>query len=183
MKATKTENKPKYNGSDHDIVTLQSHDGKEFKVTCKAAIRSETIRNLIEDAGIDYPIPLPNINGQNLSEIVELLNGRVDNDIPIYAKPSENNPDEKTLDNNLEATEKEKKYWSSLGANKEHLYEIINATNYLDIPDLFHLACLCCANKIKGKTIEEVCKEFNLKDDITKDEYDLILKENPWLNE
>jgi S-phase kinase-associated protein 1 len=56
-----------------DQVTLQAADGQEFRVEVKVAKKSETIKNLIEDAGIEHPIPLPNIIGKTLTNIVEVM--------------------------------------------------------------------------------------------------------------
>ena len=57
----------------NETVTLQSQDGQDFKVEVKVAQKSETIKNLIEDAGVDAPIPMPNIIGKVLAKIVEFM--------------------------------------------------------------------------------------------------------------
>ncbi len=55
--------------ADDDQVTLQSQDGQDFRVEVKVAKMSETIKNLIEDAGVDAPIPLPNVTGKILGKV------------------------------------------------------------------------------------------------------------------
>lgn len=55
---------------DDDIVGLESMDGVKFRVPRHVAYRmGETIKNLIEDAGTNDYIPLPNIS----TNVVELL--------------------------------------------------------------------------------------------------------------
>jgi len=54
-------------------LTLQSSDGQDFKIPVHTAQLSKTVTDLIEDAGTDNPIPLPNMNGKTLATIVELL--------------------------------------------------------------------------------------------------------------
>jgi len=54
-----------------DEVTLASCDGQETKITVKVAQMSETIKHLIEDTGIENPIPLPNVTGKILTKVVE----------------------------------------------------------------------------------------------------------------
>ena len=57
------------------------------------------------------------------------------------------------------------------------LFEIIKATNYLDIECLFELACNEVANIVKKcYTPQNVCKRFNIKDDITAEEEQEICK-------
>jgi hypothetical protein len=58
------------------------------------------------------------------------------------------------------------------------LFEIIKATNYLDIECLFELACNEVANIVKRcYTPQNVCKRFNIKDDITpEEEHDIYKK-------
>jgi len=51
-------------------VTLQSQDGLDFDVPVEQTMKSGTITNLIEDTGIDFSIPLPNINGTILQMVV-----------------------------------------------------------------------------------------------------------------
>jgi hypothetical protein len=58
---------------DDDQVILQSRDGHDFKVEYKVIKQSETLKSLIEDAGIDHPIPVPNITGKTLAKIIEYL--------------------------------------------------------------------------------------------------------------
>lgn len=58
---------------DLNEITLQSSDSQEFIIPLHIAQLSVTIRNLIEDAGTDNPIPLPNVDGKTLAKIVELL--------------------------------------------------------------------------------------------------------------
>jgi hypothetical protein len=57
------------------------------------------------------------------------------------------------------------------------LFEIITATNYLDIECLFELACNEVANIVKRcYTPQNVRKRFNIKDDITPEEEQEIYK-------
>jgi len=51
-------------------VTLQSQDGLDFNVSLDKTMKSGTITNLVEDAGTEHPIPLPNINGTILQMVV-----------------------------------------------------------------------------------------------------------------
>ncbi|EHB16862.1 S-phase kinase-associated protein 1 [Heterocephalus glaber] len=63
------------------------------------------------------------------------------------------------------------------------LFELILAANYLDIKGLLDVTCKTVANMIKGKTPEEICKTFNIKNDFTEEEEALVCKENQWCEE
>jgi hypothetical protein len=93
-----------------DTVTLQSQDGQDFKVELKVAKQSETIKNLIEDAGIDAPIPIPNIMGKTLARIIDFLKAE-------------------RAQKNLNAQVRE--FWGAFRTSD--LIEIAGAINYLNI--------------------------------------------------
>jgi hypothetical protein len=56
-----------------DQVVLQSQEGQDFKVDVKVAKQSVTIKNLIDDAGVDAPLPLPNIPAKTLAQLLEFM--------------------------------------------------------------------------------------------------------------
>lgn len=43
-----------------------------------------------------------------------------------------------------------------INVDKETLFEIINAANYLEVKGLLELGCKTVANMIKGKSVEEM---------------------------
>lgn len=66
--------------------------------------------------------------------------------------------------------------------DKNILFELIMAANFLYIRGLIDLVCKYTANKmIKNRTVEEVRKEFNIVNDLSPKEEMLLKKENAWL--
>ncbi|TEB19753.1 hypothetical protein C9890_0167 [Perkinsus sp. BL_2016] len=61
---------------------------------------------------------------------------------------------------------------------QEFLFEVILAANYLDIKPLLDLSCARVASMIKGKTPEEIRKQFHIVNDFTPEEEAQILEEN-----
>jgi S-phase kinase-associated protein 1 len=124
--------------SDDEIVTLSSHDGQDYKLEVKAAKMSKTVAGLIEDAGIDHPIPLPNISGKILAKVVE------------FCKYHNERP---------EPVAEEEKRTDTIGpwdleffkVDQQTLFELILAANYLDIKSLLDLGCKTVANMIKAR--------------------------------
>ncbi|KAK6773825.1 hypothetical protein RDI58_029064 [Solanum bulbocastanum] len=50
----------------------------------------------------------------------------------------------------------------------------------LNIKRLLDLTCQTVATMIKGKTPEEICKTFNIKNDFTPEEEEEVRRENAW---
>ncbi len=123
-------------------IKLASSEGIEFTVEKKAAQLSVLLKNLLEDIGeSENVIPLPNVSGHILERVIE------------WCVHHLNDPDSKQFDSELTKLD------------KETLFELILAANYLDIKPLLDLTCQTAANLIKGKTTEEIKKIFNIVDE------------------
>uniref|UniRef100_A0A453DQ95 SKP1 component dimerisation domain-containing protein n=1 Tax=Aegilops tauschii subsp. strangulata TaxID=200361 RepID=A0A453DQ95_AEGTS len=61
-----------------------------------------------------------------------------------------------------------------------HTYVTIVAANYLNIKGLLDLTCQKVADMMKGRTVEEISKTFDIKNDFTKEEEEEVRKENQW---
>ncbi len=123
-------------------VTLTSQDGIPFKIDVNAANQSETIKNLIEDAGIDNPIPIPNIQGKILAIIVDIMN---------------------ILVTNKSEKEKEDDIYKILNwQNDADLTLLLLAANYLDIKELLNKTVRIIADKLRktGDYNRKSLKEF-----------------------
>ncbi|MGE0009802.1 MAG: hypothetical protein AB7F19_04610 [Candidatus Babeliales bacterium] len=114
---------PAFVKSDEDVA-IQTEDDQHFIVPIQLIKLSETLKNLIEDAGIDHPIPLPNITAytwqltQSLLERVSVLSGN-DAALAPHAK------------NSIIATLQDLRC--------QDLVDFITAVNYLDIPILLNI--------------------------------------------
>lgn len=163
-------------GSDDQTnVTLSAVDGAEYTVDVEVAKISETIKNLIEDAGIDNPVPLPNITGPILAKVIEFCKYYHEHP-PAVAEPgAEPNPVTTSAISTWEA--------EYVRVDQQLLFQLVLAANYLDIKPLLDLTCKTIANMIKGKTPDEIRKTFNIKNDFTPEEEEAIRKENEWCEE
>lgn len=104
---------------DDELVTLISQDGQDFKVEVGVAKLAQTLKHLMDDAGIDNPIPLPNITSRILGKILELL----------HIDKVTNGKTTITLD-------------TVKSFDGSTLIDFIAAVNYLDIPGLLEIAIL-----------------------------------------
>ncbi|KAL2914600.1 SCF ubiquitin ligase complex protein SKP1b [Polyrhizophydium stewartii] len=156
------------------MVKLSSSDGREFVVAKEVACQSVLIKNMLEDLGedSDAPIPLPNVSGPVLEKVIEYATHHKDDAPP----PPED--DSKNITKSSEDIEEWDKEF--INVDQGTLFEIILAANYLDMKGLLDLGCKTVANMIKGKTVEEIRKTFNIVNDFTPEEEEQIRKENEW---
>jgi len=149
-------------------VKLKSSDDEMFEVDEAVAFESQTMKNMIEDTGIDNPIPLPNVTSKILAKVIEYCKYHVEN--------------QKTSEDKPATPEDEIKAWDAefVKVDQATLFELILAANYLNIKNLLDLTCQTVADMIKGKTPEEIRKTFNIKNDFTPEEEEEVRRENQW---
>ena len=141
-------------------IKIQSNEGEVFTVETEIAKKSGTIRNIMEDLGVEEgkdneeAVPLPNVNTYILKKVLQ-----------------------------LSSLDREARGSDFLRVEQGTLFELILAANYLDIKGLLDVTCKTVANMIKGKTPEEIRKTFNIKNDFTPAEEEQIRKENEWCEE
>lgn len=73
--------------------------------------------------------------------------------------------------------------WDRSFANallQEQLYELINAANFLGIPQLLDVLSERLADMIRGKTVEEMRRVLNITSDFTPEEEEAMRREHGW---
>ena len=153
-------------------VKLRSAEGETYTVSSKVASMSTLIQNMIDDASAEEEIPLPNMKSAILAKVIEYCehhNGVAPDEIQKPLKSP----------NLVECGVAE---WDASFVNieQELLFELITAANYLDIRPLLDLTCAKVASMIKGKTPEEIRKQFNIVNDFTPEEEAQVREENKW---
>ena len=149
-----------------ECVKLKSKQEELFEVETKAAFRSITIKNMVEDTGLDINVPVPMVDSSTLVKVIEYLK---------YHQQAE----EETIPED-EQTRWDKDY---IKVDDETLFNTILAANYLDIKPLLDLTCKAVADEIKGKSPEEIRVRFNIKNDFTPEEEEEVKRENAWCEE
>jgi len=156
-------------------VTLQSNDGALIEIDHEVAARSVLIKNMMDDLGPEsyatQPIPIPNVNEAVLRKVIEWCEHHR-NDPPVQ--------NEEESDSRKKTTDIEEWDQKFMQVDQEMLFEIILASNYLDIKPLLDVGCKTVANMIKGKSPEEIRKTFNITNDFTPEEEEQIRRENEW---
>ncbi len=144
--------------------TLVSNDDQEFEVGETMAQMSGTIKNLIEEDMVsDGVIPLPNVSGRMLAKVLE------------FTKHHLEYPSDET-----ELSDWDKDFFN---VDQSDLFELILASNYLEMQLLLDLACKSVANMVIGKSPDEIRALFNIKNDFTEEEEAVAKEENKWLQD
>lgn len=135
------------------MLTLVSNSNTEYKIKRDDVDISLTIKNLIEDTGIDQPIKFDNINDSTLTLILD------------YCQNYKNEG------------------WSQQIINMDitSLTDLVLAANYLDISLLLDLGCEIIANRLKGKSSEGMREILQVTSDFSPEEEEKIRKEHEWM--
>ncbi|CAL5039806.1 unnamed protein product [Urochloa decumbens] len=163
--------------------TLISSDDERFEVTEAAANMSQTIRHMIEDGCVDGGIPLPNVNSKTLAKILEYCNkhaaAAAASTVPAASSDEAGGSSSSNAsagkDEDLASFDK-----AFVDVDQCTLYDILLASNYLEIKALLDLACQKVADMIRGKTPEQIRETFGIKNDFSPEEEEEIRKENQW---
>jgi len=156
------------------VITLISNDGVTMQVDRQVAERSMLIKNMMDDLGdsaAETDVPIPNVNESVLKKVIEWCDHHKTD--PPASADDDSDSRKKTTD----IDEWDQKF---MQVDQEMLFEIILASNYLDIKPLLDVGCKTVANMIKGKSPEEIRKTFNITNDFTPEEEDQIRRENEW---
>ena len=155
---------------DNQEIKLLSKEGKEFKLSRKAADLSALIKNTIVDVGPDEIIPLTEVDEKSLEKIIVYLtkwNGDCPSEIekPLKSSVLKDVTDE----------------WSANFIDDMDLEEVTNLTisaNFMEITSLLDLTCAKLASLCKDKTEDEIFKTFGITEVFSEEERNRIREEN-----
>ena len=155
------------------IIKLKSSDGKEIEISKKAANKSGLLKGIIEDFPDNTEIPVNQVNSSILEKVKEYLVHYQDEEPPQIEVPL------KSMDFKECVSEWDYNY---LGEDIDLIFNLINASNYMDIKSLLEIASAKLGSKIKGMTSEAVKKDFEIPE-LTKEENDQIMNLKKYLEE
>ena len=140
--------------------TLKSNDGQEFKVTEEACALSRYLQNQIQNRKNE--IDVEDIKGEILKLVVDYLNYYSKNEIPKIPDVLSSN------DLKKEVSDWDYRFVGPLSF--EQSFHLINAGLLLELDHLHDLACAKIAAFMKGKSPEDVNKEFTIECQLTQEE-------------
>ncbi|KAL4840090.1 hypothetical protein H8958_015568 [Nasalis larvatus] len=154
-------------------IKLQSSGGEIFEVDVEIVKQSVTIKTMLEDLGMhdegdNDPVPLPNANAAIFKKVIQWRTHHKDN-----PPPPEDDEDKEKRTDDISVWDQE-----FLKVDQGALFELILAADYLDFKGLLDVTCKSVANMVKRKTPEEICKTFNIKNDLPEEGGAQVRKEN-----
>ena len=161
-------------------ITLVSAEGKPFKVSEEAARLSTVLADMIDNGCAGGNIPLPNVTARALVTVIKYC------DKHAAAKPDSDHcaaEGSSSTTSVTAASEKTLAEWDSKLVDKltlDALYDLLLASNFLDIKGLLGAASQKVADMIESKTPAQVRTIFGITNDYTPEEEEEIRKENPW---
>eukprot|EP00954_Amorphochlora_amoebiformis_P016012 1257715-Amorphochlora_amoeboformis.AAC.1 len=163
-------NAEEINGLDDDLkdemITLRSKDGKEIEVKKKFAFISQVIKTSLENDSESKVLPIMGVNYDTLEHIVSYMNHHQGSEPPIVDKPLRNKKMSENVKDKWDAP-----FIDKIGeSNRQALYDLILAANYMDIKALLHLGCAKVASLIKGQPLERIKEILDPKNKEKKEE-------------
>lgn len=156
-------------------IKLRSKEDIEHKISRKAAELSVLIKNTLQDASIDDPIPLLEVEDKILVKIIEYLEHFNGVPPPEIEKPLKSQILKEVTDE-----------WSANfidAVTLELLVDLTVAANYMEIQSLLDLCCAKIASMCKDKSEEEIFKTFGITETFSEEEKARIREENKWIEE
>ena len=146
-----------------EMVKLLCMDGQLIEESKSIVLQSGTIRGMIEDGrDLKENSPLPEITGPTMRLVIEYFKHiEAKNAAPDIEKPLKSN------DMKDATTEW---YADYIEKNDEIVQDIILAANYLEIKELVQLGCAKMGSIIRGMSVIEFRKRFNIVNDFTPEE-------------
>lgn len=141
------------------IFRLVSQDGTEFKISEKAAHKSETFSNFVssmeytpEDIQRNPAFPVGQVNSAELGLVVKWCEEHKDDPDPVD-------------DRNIVISEFDAQL---MDVDNDLIFDLVIAANFLNIKGLLYVCCKKIADMVKGKP----CEEMRIIYDIPLDEKD-----------
>ena len=159
------------------IWIISEKDGLEILTDTFSASGSNLLKTLIEEYGEESTkkITIPEIKGELLLMIVKYLEHLKDNPFHEIPKPLKN------YDLKEYISEWEFEFLTQFDDKIYNLFELINASDYLDIRSLLELACAKAATIVKDYDKERFIEVFQIEQDMTEE--DFIVKEEEFEKE
>jgi len=135
---------------DSGIIKLVSNDGTNFAVTKTNAFISVVVKTSVESdpSVVDLPV---DVKSDVLALIVEYMNHHKGTEPAIVEKPLRSKVMASVVKDVWDA-----EFINRIGENRQQLYDLTLAANYLDINVLMHLGCAKVASFIKGQPLEKI---------------------------
>jgi len=139
---------------DEGSITLVSKPGdneQKFTIDKKFAFISVLVKTSIENDSSATEVPLPGVEGPVLKLVQNYMKHHRGVEPGIIEKPLRSKVMKDVCKDAWDA-----QYIDGIGVDRQQLYDLILAANYMDIKSLLHLGCAKVASLIKGQPLEKI---------------------------
>lgn len=152
-------------------VTLIASNGISFLVGREECEMSGLLQKMMENDKEATSFSLENMKSQTLSKIILYMQYHSANPPSLIEKPIRSSRMEEIVDG-----------WDAffIDVGDEELFDLILASNYMNIPSLLDLSCAKVATYMRGKSAAQIRQRFNIENDLTEAEINAIKEENKW---
>jgi S-phase kinase-associated protein 1 len=119
-------------------------------------------------------IPLPNVSASVLQKVIEFCKHYQEEAMTAIQTPLKSSKLEELV---------QQWYADFVKIEKNMLFDLVAAANFMDIKPLLDLTCLAVSILIKGKSAAELREMFNISSDFSPEEDAQIKKENAWVED
>ncbi|XP_026395857.1 SKP1-like protein 11 [Papaver somniferum] len=151
------------------MLILRSSDNETLEIEESAALASKILRGIIEEServGGNIIVPLPEVSSKVLVLIISYLN-------------KHHNEENNNAEEMKEMLEWDDEFFQAID-NNEMLFDLINASNYLNIKSLLDSACDEAAERMKDMTVEDAREMFLVENDFSPEEEAKVRQESAW---
>lgn len=134
-----------------DLLKLVSKDKKEFTVDRNCAMISALVKTSLDTDTSATEVPVPGVDSKCMAEIVAYMKHHNGVDPDIIEKPLRSKVLKDICKDKWDAD-----FIDRIGEDRQHLYDMILAANYMDIRSLLHLGCAKVASLLKGQPLEQI---------------------------
>ena len=124
---------------------------RAFKIEFKYACISALVKASLEKDTESKEVPLPGVKSPSLKLVVEYMRHHAAVEPAIVESPLRSKLMKDVCKDTWDA-----EFIDTVGDNRQALYDLILAANYMDIKSLLHLGCAKVASLIKGQPLEKI---------------------------
>lgn len=175
-------NKQMEKGTSSKMITLKSNDGEEFEVSEALALQFGQLTHSIEDRYPEdqEPLLLPMVTGKILKKLIDYCMQHAEAADALKTEAAKEGSS--TIPVPSRMSEEELRNWDErfIDVDNDTLIDLILAAYQLNIKGVVDLTSRKLADKMRGKTVEEIRQTFNIKNDYTAEEEREIRNEYSW---
>jgi S-phase kinase-associated protein 1 len=157
---------------DESMINLVSKEGEIYEVPRAAASLSQLVKDTLgneeaedDDDGVasggNPDIPMPNVSADVLRKVIEYCKHYQEEEMRPIQTPLTSNKLEEMV---------QQWYAEFVKVDKNLLFDLVAAANFMDIKPLLNLTCLAVSILIKGKSATELQQMLKISNEYTVEE-------------